>query len=818
MLRKQLNATPSRPQKTPFQGLASRLSLGLTLLGLALALLWGTIWLHLAEVKRHEMAAALRDGRSMTRVLEQNLVRTIDSADQLLGYIQIDFRQSPTQFNLLDWLKLRPHDALSVQLAQINAQGTLTATSLNAQPEPVDLSEREHFRVHLNTKEDRLFISAPVLGRISGLWTIQLTRPQRDTEGRFAGVLVMSMDTQYLTRFYDAVRQQDSMVRLVGLDGIVRAAAPPEGSALSSKIPTTMLKRLETSNEGQFIDTQSEGVERITSYRKMQGYPLYVLASINTDDVLKAYRFDLRYATILGNIISLALGLTTWLPLRQAGRLDSNRQNLRSTLDNMSQGVIMADATGRIQVLNQQAQHLLDLEGPAAAPGKPIDAVLARAGTPTRDRQLERRTATGKTIETLTFDLPDGGLLLTATDVTEQRLASEAQTAARTAAEAANRSKSAFLANMSHEIRTPMNGVLGMLQALQYSGLTPQQMAMSNTMAQSGNALLRVVNDILDGAMLEARKLHLIPKPTNVQQLVQDAVDLMQPTATEKGLTIRANATGWQPPTVLLDPLRLQQIVTNLLSNAVKFSNHGTVTVELQCEPLADGHVALAIAVRDQGEGIASEALTGLFTPFTQTESGQRRTDGSSLGLAISRDLARLMGGNITTKSKKGEGSTFTIQLVAELQPQTPTQPTTEPPIATTPRPLDILIAEDNDMNRTVIRHLLGRTSHRLRFAHDGRDALEATHQQRFDVILMDAAMPLMDGIAATKAIRAAEANTGRRTPIIAQTAHAMIGDRERYLAAGMDGYVSKPIDLQILLAEIDRLVPPTTQTSTITQ
>jgi len=786
---------------------AARPAIGLGLLGLALALLWGAIWLHLAEVKRYELAAAERDGRSLARGLEQNIVRTIESADQLLRYVQVGYRQNPGRFNLFDWLQLRPHDPLSVQLALIDPQGMLAASSLQSRPTPVDLSDREHFRVHLGTEEDRLFISKPVLGRISGRWTIQLTRPLRDAEGRFGGVLVMSMDTDYLARFYEAVRQGDSMIRLIGDDGIVRAVAPAKPGTLGAAVPPALLAQLRDNREGQSVGADPDGVERLTTFRRVQGYPLFITNGLAMDDVLAAYRFDRKWATVLGGALSLGLGLIAWLLLRQAGQLERGRQALRSTLDNMAQGVVMADAAGRIQVLNEQARRLLELRGAAAAPGGPIAEVLTQAG-PARlpDGRHERRTAAGQAVETLAFGMPGGGVLLTATDVTQQRLASEAEAAARDAAEAANRSKSEFLANMSHEIRTPMNGVLGMLQALQHSGLTPAQASMCETMARSGDALLRVVNDILDGARLEAGKLPLLPAPTDLATLVRDVADLMRAAAAEKGIAIVVETAGWQPPAVLVDPMRLRQIVTNLVSNAVKFSDHGTVRIRLQCTPAPGNRAAVEICVRDEGPGIASEALAGLFTRFGQAEGGRRRTGGSGLGLAISRDLARLMGGDIAAESRRGEGSAFTLTLSPEIVASAAAAAadgTAPPP----PRALEILIAEDDAINRSVMASFLEGSGHRFRFAHDGQEAIEATREQRFDLILMDASMPVLDGLAATAAIRAAEAGKPRRTPIVALTAHAMTGDRERYLAAGMDGYVSKPVDRAALFAEMARVL-----------
>ncbi len=309
----------------------------------------------------------------------------------------------------------------------------------------------------------------------------------------------------------------------------------------------------------------------------------------------------------------------------------------------MRRGVVLADNLGQVLVLNDRARDLLELPAGQTRRGALIADISRRLGHVVATDQSgsalhERVCADGRSVETEFLPLSDGGIVLTCTDVSQHRAMAAAQDEALAAAEAANRAKSEFLANMSHEIRTPMNGVMGMLQVLRHSGLTSEQKQMCETITRSSNALLTVLNDILDYSKLEAGRIALEPLPCRGDELVGDVVGMMRHIAESKGTYIYLESRTVPPP-VLVDPTRLRQILMNLLSNAVKFGQGRDVMVRMACEPDAQdtGREQLQIAVRDQGVGIAPEAKERLFTRFMQADaSSTRNFGGSGLGLVIS--------------------------------------------------------------------------------------------------------------------------------------------------------------------------------------
>ncbi|WP_430423863.1 ATP-binding protein [Phenylobacterium sp.] len=390
-------------------------------------------------------------------------------------------------------------------------------------------------------------------------------------------------------------------------------------------------------------------------------------------------------------------------------------------------------------------------------------------------------------------------------NITARKAAEAALLAAKEEAEAANRAKSVFLATMSHEIRTPLNGVLGMAQAMAVDELSDPQRTRLETIRQSGETLLVILNDLLDLSKIEAGKLELEVTDFPLRPLLDGVRATYSDLAARKGLRLVLDVCPAAAGVYRGDSTRLRQILFNLVSNALKFTQVGEVRLIVQ----RDGET-LVCAVRDTGIGIPTDRLARLFNKFEQADvSTTRKFGGTGLGLAISRELATLMGGAISVESQLGEGSEFTLRLPLRRISDEPAAPAipAPPPIAPQ-RPLRVLAAEDNSVNQTVLRTLLQQTGVEPEIVDDGAAAVAAWRAAEWDVILMDVQMPVMDGPDATRAIRAAETQSGRaRTPIIALTANAMAHQVEEYAQAGMDGLIAKPIRVGELFAALQAVL-----------
>jgi len=401
-------------------------------------------------------------------------------------------------------------------------------------------------------------------------------------------------------------------------------------------------------------------------------------------------------------------------------------------------------------------------------------------------------------------------------DITDRKEMEEELRRARIAAEASTKAKSEFLANMSHEIRTPLNGILGFTGLTLQSNLDPAQRENLETVENSAWSLLRIINDILDFSKIEADRLDLQSAPFSLRECLENAAGIVLAGARQKQLGFSWTVSPATPDFLIGDEIRLRQILLNVMGNAVKFTAAGSVTTEVSAVSFNGRSVELQFAVRDTGIGIPPEKQALIFEPFRQLEGYMtRKYGGTGLGLAIVTRLLNLVGGKIWVESQKGAGSTFYFTLPFLLSDgPVPARDELESAHEPAIPPLSILVAEDNYVSRLLAVRLLAKEGHTVTEARTGLEVLASYERGAFDLILMDVQMAETDGFEATAEIRERESETGGHVPIIALTAHAIKGDRERCLEAGMDGYLSKPIQPDELRAAIRRAFALRAQTA----
>ncbi len=577
--------------------------------------------------------------------------------------------------------------------------------------------------------------------------------------------------------------------------------------------------------------TDEGGKPILAVARPLPDFGATLIGQIETDELVGegARALWLMVSLLAGLFLATALLARFGWARRTREALRANAEKFKIIFETMQEGYILSTAEGQILLVNPAMGHMLGYANPNELLGKsmPTD-VFVDAGERTRLRGLLAEAGTVKNFKA-TFKRTDGSPVIVegnvrlvkdetgapvgtegiVRDMTAHYQARAELIAAREAAEAAAVAKSQFLANMSHEIRTPLNAIVGLGHLLLRGELPTRQRTYVNQIQSSARMLLGTVEHVLDFSKIEAGKLELEAVPFQLDDVIEDVVGMLSAQAQGKGVALVTALPADVPRALLGDPLRLGQVLTNLVGNALKFTRAGQVTLAVERIELGVQGALLKFSVRDTGIGISADQLARIFEPFQQGDgSTTRQFGGTGLGLSISRQIVDLMGGRIEATSTPGAGSVFSFAVLLPLRTEAgaPAASTADDVLAVL-RGARVLVAEDNAINQEVARELLEGVGVVVFMADNGQDAVDTVLASNgaIEAVLMDLQMPRLDGLAATRALRAHAALA--RLPIIAMTAHALVAERERCVAAGMNDYVSKPFEPSELFALLARVL-----------
>ncbi|KUO63532.1 MAG: hypothetical protein APF80_05165 [Alphaproteobacteria bacterium BRH_c36] len=668
--------------------------------------------------ERSSLRRSVTDNLSNIAVtLSHNITRTSGELDTLLQFMRAMRRSKSSS---VSWQEIITEDYTlnrhTVQIAVIDKNGMMVTSTKMLRPEkPVDLSDREHYRVHRDGSGDNLFISRPVLGRASGKWSVQYTRPLLDERGKFDGVIVVSLDPDKLTRIYSHLDlgKQGGVV-IIGDDNIIRAGTGDYASMLGKTLVSSA-HPFTQAGPAMAVTTEiehREGTMLIAAKTPVEGYPLRVVVLGGSSWMFKIY--------IMILCALLLTGLTVYATFAAI------RTRLREST-----------------LLEEQNRFLVEKQ----------------------------------------------------------------------VAEAASKTKGEFLAVMSHEIRTPLNGVLGALDLIKTEPLTQSAARHLEIASSSGEYLLSLIDDILVFSKLEDGQFKFEESPQSLKEIFASLESMFRPLTEKAGNELLLEVSDEIPASVMVDAVRLRQVLINLLSNANKFTSKGTISLSGSLLEQNDGQATLHFAITDTGIGIPADKQSLIFEKFKSLDSTfSRRTDGTGLGLAICDEIIRAMGGHIKVDSEYGKGSRFSFALTFRLA----TEPAASSAIERTddkpPRQLRILFAEDNPTNAYIGTQYLVADGHAVTHAENGIQAVDHAGSKRYDLIFMDISMPEKDGLTAAREIRDGD-GPNKQTPIVALTAHAVPGTGAKVTEAGMNAYLTKPIRRAKLLEAARCLATPASLT-----
>ena len=657
---------------------------------------------------------------------------------------------------------------------------------------------------------------------------------QRTVEAQYMQLFEQSADGIYQTTpDGHLLRANPALIRMMGYDSLTEML-----DALGKAVESVYVDPADHARFRRRIDEL--GAVRGFEYRARRSDGAIIWLSDSATVVRDEHGAVIRYEGMLRDI--------TDQKAAEAALAESQRR-LREVIDTVPASINVKDRDLRFSIMNRYMATLLGIEPQDAigrttgelmarynqAKSAEFDAEVLRTRKPLGYYEDEYADASGTVRHWLTTKIPIldetgevDSIVTCALDIGERKRGEAALKSAKETAEAATEAKSQFLAHMSHEIRTPMNGVLGMIEVLEHTDLDDAQRKLVGTVRASATALLRIINDILDLSKLEADKLEIEDVPISLVQIISGVEDTLAGEARARGLSWTVTVDPAIPHWLRGDPVRLRQILLNLASNAVKFTERGGIHIIAERDDVwqagDSGRIGVKLIVQDTGIGMTDEAASRLFRPFEQTDASiTRRFGGTGLGLSICRRIVTLMGGAIHVESKPGQGSAFIVAMPLAIDDEADQAVATNEPFGATTldkaaqtRPADgtalhgglILVADDHPVNRDVMLKQLEILGYAADAVRDGQEALEALSRTDYGLLLSDCHMPVLDGFELTARIRADERSTGRHLPIVAITANALAGEAERCLAAGMDGYLAKPVQIAELRAVLARFLP----------
>jgi signal transduction histidine kinase/ActR/RegA family two-component response regulator len=651
----------------------------------------------------------------------------------------------------------------SNEIRLYGADGDTVNTSESGAISTVSIADLNYFK-SFKSNSTSAILAEPVRSNATSRWTISLARKIVNSDGIFLGVLTRRIDPSEFENFFESIALRSSAtVAMVHRDGRLLARFPKvEAPEKEAHATADLLHLLSTSDHGTLqVSDAKDDVAVLASARQMRNFPIALVATMTTSAAQADWREQTRLLIVVAGL-SASVIIAVFLLIGHLWSREQKRAEQRLAL-----GKQQLDTALATELANRLAEQL-------------------QAQKKLEDQKAELIAATGALSE------------------------------ARDAAEAASRAKSDFLAMMSHEIRTPMAGMMGMIDLLSGTSLNEEQQDLARVAQESAQNLLAVLNNILDFSKLEAGQVNPESIDFSIKHSIKSVISLLGPRAAGRGLRLNAILAPDLPIWLRGDPSRIGQVLLNLVGNAIKFTEHGSVQISVSHRTLQDSAFELCFDVVDTGCGIPTNMLSILFSTFTQADgSVSRRYGGTGLGLAICKQLCLTMGGDIGVESASGHGSRFWFTVRCQLgRPPEVTAPLLQPALAPDAADIDILIVEDNPIIRSLVFKLLARRGYEADQVNNGKEALEAVRAKRYGLVLMDMQMPEMDGLSATKAIRNLR-GPERNVPIVALTANALVGQRETCLAAGMNGFLTKPIKPEALYDAISCWARPRHQADT---